>query len=336
MIKVGIIGLGFMGQTHLRCYQKLAAMAEVVAISDIDPKRAAGDFSGSFSNLGDSGLAPLDMTRIQGTTDYRQLLAMREIDLIDICVPTTIHAGIAQAAARTGKHVLCEKPLARTSAEAAALLACVDKSAAYFMPAMCIRFWPEWRWLKEAIADGRYGKVRSVRLTRLATPPPGWYRDGKLSGGAALDLHIHDSDFIRYCFGEPEAVCSQGYFGPSGLIDHLVTQYRFKEVPLVVAEGGWAMAEGFGFRMSYTVNFERATADYDIGRDVPLVVHEKGVTIPIDCGRTDGWFEEIRYLLNCIDTTTRPAVVTVADAMKSIELVEREIESVAIGGEVSL
>ena len=89
------------------------------------------------------------------------------------------------------------------------------------MPAMCMRFWAEWEWLKRAVDEQRYGKVRSATFRRVGSIPAGWFRDGKASGGGILDLHIHDTDFIYHLFGKPRAVFSQGYVGQSGEVDHL-------------------------------------------------------------------------------------------------------------------
>src|SRR5437867_2937373 len=137
--------------------------------------------------------------------------------------------GARVAALRAGKHVLCEKPLARTSAAARQIVEAAAKAKGIFMPAMCLRFWPEWAWLKEAIAAGRYGKVLAARFRRVAEPP-GWGRNtffnGAESGGALFDLHIHDTDFVQYCFGRPQSVFSSGYAKFSGAIDHVITQYQ--------------------------------------------------------------------------------------------------------------
>ena len=91
-------------------------------------------------------------------------------------------------------------------------------------------------------------------------------------GGALLDLHVHDTDFINYCLGLPDAVFSQGYKGPSGGLDHVVTNYIFNKLssPLVSSEGSWTMQEGYGFNMSYTANFENGTLSYLLDEDETL------------------------------------------------------------------
>jgi predicted dehydrogenase len=331
MINVGIIGLGFMGQTHLGCYQRLGDQARVVAIADIEPRRAAGDMSGAFSNVDSGDKSALDMSRVKGFTDYRKLLEMPDVELVDVCVPTPVHPQVAIDALRAGKHVLCEKPLARTSAAARDIVDAAKKSDKFFMPAMCIRFWPQYRWLYQAIQDGRYGRVLSAHFTRLASTPPGWFRDGALSGGAALDLHIHDTDFARYCFGEPVSVSSSGYNTITGEIDHVVTTFRFRETPVVVAEGGWAMHDGFPFRMRFVVRFEQATVEFDMDKKDSLQVFADGKATPIPCDSDTGWFHEIRYFLQCIAENQPPSVVTAEDAYRSVALIEAELRSLRAG-----
>src|ERR1041385_2520496 len=135
MPRVGIIGLGMMGRTHYEAYQEIDD-AQVVAVCDIDPKRAAGDLAGTGGNVLAGGLTQLPMERITGCTDYRELLENLEVDVVDVCLVTTQHLEVATAALRAGKHVICEKPLARTSAEGAKIAAAAKEARGFFMPAM--------------------------------------------------------------------------------------------------------------------------------------------------------------------------------------------------------
>src|SRR5439155_4747412 len=123
--------------------------------------------------------------------------------------------------------------------------------------------------------------------------------NGAESGGGLFDLHIHDTDFVQFCFGRPEAVFSTGYSKMSGAIDHVVTQYQFASGPIVHAEGSWAMMPGFGFNMAYTINFERATADYDLARATNgLRVVEAGQPPRnLQCEGPDGYVRELRHIV---------------------------------------
>jgi predicted dehydrogenase len=196
MIRVGIIGFGFMGQTHWRCYENLGERARVVAVADRDPRRARGDISGTWGNLGE-GSSQVDFSQVRGFADWRELIADSSVDVVDICVPTPEHAEVAVAALAAGKHVLCEKPLARTLCQAQAIADAAKNSQGFFMPAMCMRFWPAWAWLKNAIADRRFGRVLGASFLRQGAAPPGWYGNSEMSGGALLDLHVHDTEPIR-------------------------------------------------------------------------------------------------------------------------------------------
>lgn len=332
MASVGIIGLGFMGKMHLSAYEKIEGVS-VTAIADADPRRASGDLSGGWGNVG--GAATTIKGNFKGTTNWRELIGWQEVDIVDICVPTPQHAPIAIAALEAGKHVLCEKPLANGSADARRIAEAAGKAKGMFMPAMCMRFWPQWAWLKKQVAAGTYGKVLGATFRRVASMPPGWFSQGAMSGGAILDLHIHDTDFIQYLFGTPVAVHSRGYSKTSGKIDHIDTQYIYSHIPLVSAEGSWCMADSFNFSMRYTVNFEKATADFDIGRDKPLILHAQGKAEPIEMAG-DGYEAEMRYFVECVKSGRRPEIVTAEDALASIRLIEAEQQSVQLGGAVNI
>jgi predicted dehydrogenase len=329
--------LGMMGRTHYEAYQEIEN-AQVVAVSDVDPKRAAGDLTGTAGNVIAGRLGQLPMDRIKGTTDYNELLASPNVDVVDICLPTTQHLEVATAALKSGKHVLCEKPLARTSAEGEKIAAAAQQAKGFFMPAMCMRFWPQWSWLKQAVDERRYGKVLSATFRRVASMPTGgWYKDGRVSGGAALDLHIHDTDFVQFLFGMPRGVYSRGYTKTTGEIDHMTTHYLYDEVPHVVAEGGWTLAAGYGFTMRYTVNFENGTADYDLAREkTPLLLIAEGKADVIDAGPGYGYAAELRYFVDCVKKNQRPSVVTAEDGVHSLKIVEAEVKSVRSGEVVKL
>ncbi len=141
---------------------------------------------------------------------------------MDICTPTPLHPTQAIAALKAGKHVLCEKPLARTSAEAREILQAAETAPGFLMPAMCMRFWPGWSWLKQMVTQESYGKVLAARFRR-ESEMPAWSRQGTYSGGndpggALFDLHIHDTDFVNHLFGRPASVFSSGVVGSAGSV----------------------------------------------------------------------------------------------------------------------
>jgi predicted dehydrogenase len=198
--------------------------------------------------------------------------------------------------------VLLEKPVATTAAEVRAVTEAARRSGRLVMPAMCMRFWPGWAWLKERIAEGaacELGPLVGVTFTRMG-PPPSWspefYLDTDRSGGALFDLHVHDSDFVQYCFGAPRTVFS------SGTVNHLATLYLYSPggPSRVQAEGGWGPTRGFPFRMRYTAQFERATADWDLSREPALMLAREGRWEPVALPAETAYQAQARHMLEAV------------------------------------
>ncbi len=336
-VNVAVVGLGFMGQTHLKSYLQLPN-ARIVAVCDAARLPVDGVLAGVSGNI--HGTDAINLGKdIRTYKKLEELLADSEVDLIDLCVPTPLHGPQAIAALQSGKHVLCEKPLARTSATARDIVNAAKTAKGFFMPAMCMRFWPGWAWLKELNKQGTYGKILAARFRRVSAPP-GWSRDsyfkGGDSGGALLDMHIHDADFVQFLFGRPTAVYATGQSRFSGAIDHVVTQYHVTGGATVYAEGSWLLTSGFG--MSYTVIFERATVDFDSARGADaLHLLEDGKPVQgIKPEGVDGYVEELRYLVNSIQAGKAPTVVTAADGLSAVEICEAEERSIQTRSVVEL
>ena len=334
-VNVGVVGLGFMGVTHIKAYLGVRG-ARLAAVCDPVRLPVNGVLTDPGGNVGDAAPVKLDMKQVKAYSDLKELLADPDIDLIDICVPTHLHPAVATAALQAGKHVICEKPLARTAAQAREIVAAAEKAKGFFMPAMCMRFWPGWSWLKEAIEEKTYGKVLAARFRRLSEPP-GWGREnyfkGAQSGGALLDLHIHDTDFVQFCFGRPRSVFSSGLSQFSGAIDHVVTQYQFDSGVLVSAEGSWLVTPGGGFNMAYTVHFENAMIDYDLARGAEalrIFVRGKSPRV-IKCKGPDGYVLELQHMIDSINAGERPSVVTALDGQSAVEICEAEERSAKSG-----
>ncbi|MEM1098708.1 MAG: Gfo/Idh/MocA family oxidoreductase [Planctomycetota bacterium] len=337
-IQVGVVGLGMMGMTHLDAYANVRA-AKVVAVADRNEGKRTGQTTAS-GNIEGQAQGGFDLAGVKPYADPLALIADPDVHVVDICLPTPAHVELAVAALEAGKHVLIEKPLARTAEQARPIASAAEQAPGLVMCGMCMRFWPGWTWLKQAIADQTFGRVLAATFRRLADHPGGkFYEDGDASGGAILDLHLHDADFVHHLFGMPEAVTSVGYANITHAVDHVATQYHFAgdTPPLVTAEGGWAMAKGFGFHMSYTVNFAEATAVFDLANPEPLTLYRPNQEPePIELPAGMGYEHEIRYFLDCIARGESPTRVTLAEAAESIRLVEAEAQSVKTGRRVSL
>ncbi len=338
-IRAAVVGLGFMGQTHVRAYRD-AAMdglpVRLAAVCDADPKRldpkavAAG-------NLGNADGTPLfDPAETDTYSDLDQLLASDGIDLVSICTHTSTHVDFAIRTLLAGKHCIVEKPVALSRAEVERLLPVARQAQAkgvLCMPAMCMRFWPAWAWLRETIAASTYGPVRSATFTRLGSTPTwadAFYKNPAESGGAILDLHIHDTDFVHACFGAPDQVTSIGDHA------HITTLYRFEKDPLhVAAEGCWDRDPSAPFVMRYRVDFERASAEFDISAQNPLLLYSNGQMRPIEVSPMSGWELQIRAMIETLarDDSTPP--LTIAEAALVMRTIEAERASLVSGQPVS-
>ncbi|MHB8863199.1 MAG: Gfo/Idh/MocA family protein [Pirellulaceae bacterium] len=334
-VKVGIIGMGFMGRMHLSAYRKLPE-AEVIAFADLDPDRREGR-GGGAGNLGDTEFAS-DVKSFQRVYESGfELLEDPEIDLVDICVPTSDHKDLFVAAVKAKKHVLSEKPLAVKPSDIRAIVAAGKKAKGVVMIAHCIRFWPAYVLLKDYVQTERLGKCRSVILRRqgskgLWSP---WYFQAAISGGAIFDLHVHDTDYVNFLFGKPKAVSSVGSRGGTTDrgIDHVVTNYYYpkSKVDAVTAIGAWHQHKTWPFYMGYTAVFERGTLDFDIQRAQPVMLYTDDSADEIPVGTTDGWFEEIKYMVECVVQGKKPALNTIASSEISMKIVHAEERSVKSG-----
>lgn len=334
-VNVAVVGLGFMGVTHLRAY-KQTPNARIAAVCDAVRLPVNGVLQGVAGNI--TKTDDLDLGReVKVYKKLEEVLADPEIDLIDLCTPTPLHPEQAIAGLKAGKHVFCEKPIARTSAAAREIAQVAATSRGFLMPAMCMRFWPGWSWLKQVVAEQRYGRVLAARFRRVSEMPA-WSKQGTYTtdlGGALFDLHIHDTDFVHFLFGQPQSVFASGVIAPGGSINHVVAQYNYASGPSVYAEGSWLLTKGFN--MAYTVHCERATIDFDLARGADaLVLTESGKeaqTIKCD---GDGYNEEIRYVVDCAQAGRKPSIVTVQDGVMALLTCEAEEKSVRTGQVVAV
>ena len=338
-LKVGIIGLGSMGSTHLDIYSKIKEV-EVIAIADSIQSRLDGSSKaeGNISGQAEGGVTGLSAIKY---LDAMELIENPDIDIVDICVGTDLHFTFVEAALSKGKHVLVEKPLARTYDEAKKIIQLAEQSSKYVMSAMCLRYWPAWVFLKEAIDSNAYGKCLSLNFKRQTSFPGGaFYSDHNQCGGALLDLHVHDTDFVNYCLGLPEAVFSQGYKGPSGGIDHIATHYIYNQSdlsPLVSSEGSWTMQEGYGFNMSYTANFENGTLSYLLEQDETLKLFRSGSEPEsINLKEGMGYEFEIRTFVDEILSGNSTNLDLLKQASETVAIIEAEKTSIETCSLVSI
>ena len=167
-MKIGVIGLGFMGGTHLQAMARIPR-AELVAVMDQDETRLSGDLSSIQGNLGGPG-ARMDFSKVRRYRSIDAILADPEIETIDICLPTFLHASVAIQALQAGKHVLCEKPMALDGSDADAMITEADHARCVLMVAQVLRFFPAYRELYRLVKSGELGRIHSAFFRSCALP----------------------------------------------------------------------------------------------------------------------------------------------------------------------
>jgi len=338
VLQVGIIGFGFMGRMHFRCWRALAGAA-VTAVCDADPHALdeAGKSRGNIAGAeGDVDLAGVRIYR-----DFDELLRQEQLDAVSIAVPTHLHPQATIAALEAGWHVLCEKPMALNLAEGTRMIDAARRTGKILQIGHCIRFWPEYAKAKQIVDSGAYGRVIAATFQRLsataARKQHTWYANAELSGGMALDLHIHDTDFVQYLLGMPRSVCSHGASAGPGGLAHIATRYGYDDDKLVLAEGGWAMMPPFGFQMRFHIALETATLDFDFQRDPKLRLSTAaGESLAPPCEPGDGYGRQIEHFARRVRGESVPQVVTPDDAWRSLRIIEAERESARLGRAVAI
>lgn len=312
MLKVGLVGVGGISGAHIPAWQSMEDV-ELVALCDVRPEQM------------------MRYPELRQYTDMDDMLAKEQLDILDICLPTYLHADAAVKAMERGIHVLSEKPVSLKTEDVHRLYETAKQNNVRFMVAQVLRFWPEYVYLKEIYDSGRYGKLLSGRMARLGHMPgwswDNWMKDESRSGLVPFDLHIHDLDFMVYTFGKPKQVSSFRARRPDQ--DVFTAVYQFDGF-YVDSEATWYAAP-YPFHATYRFQFEKAL----IVLDGALTVYEvdgKTFTVGADGGETGGielpptnaYANEIRYFADCVkagrdaDRVKEEELETVVKILKGI------------------
>lgn len=319
-LRAALIGFGGMGHFHANCYPKQKNV-ELVAICDIDKTKFEVDKE--KINIGES-----EKTDLSGTAkylSYEELVRKADFDLLDICLPCHLHAEYAVRAMKDGYHVLCEKPMARTLAQADRMIRVSRETNRKLMIAQCLRFAPNLARLKEMVEKKEFGKLLRLDMRRNGSLPKNkWYRDPAKSGGALLDLHLHDTDYINFLLGVPESVRTYGIVRDTGGIDDLMTAYQYTRGPVANSEGSWCKGT---WKCSIVAVFQKATVEvskYDklsvfrLDQECEEIVFDKN---------TNPYFNEIAYFAECIVKDRAPEKCLPQSTRDSIRIAAAEERS---------
>lgn len=321
-LRIGVIGAGAISHRHITAWQSLGAT--VIVQSPTSAAAVAARYG------------------IEFTTSFDHVLA--RVDVVDICTPTDTHAEIALAAFAAGRHVICEKPLARSGVDANRMVRAAAEANRQLLPAHVVRFFHPYASFERALRAGTIGAVHALRLSRSGTSParPGsWFADVRRSGGIVLDLMIHDLDVARWFAGEVIAVYAQQ--SPADQ-DGRLPQHVGAQIALTHASGAISQLQGtwgvpgLPFRTTIDVLGESGELNWDTANGGAVTVERKGPAESTILG-TDAaplldpyraQFQEFALALTS-GTVTR---VNAEDGWNAVVLAEAALESIRTGRRV--
>jgi UDP-N-acetylglucosamine 3-dehydrogenase len=323
-VKIGVVGAGFISKAHLNAYAKMQGV-EVRGVADLDPGSAA------------AGAA---MVGAKPYASYEDLVAAEDVDAVDFCLPTFLHREAATKAARDGKHAILEKPIARTLEDAEAIIESFSGSEGRLFVGHVLRFFPEFVRIREMARDGDLGTVGVIRTTRRSPMLTGWgdwYADWGRSGGALVDLVIHDFDFLRWSFGEVERVYARGLGGREyNRLDYALTTLRFSGGEIAHVEAHWGYPGPFNFSIEVAGSDAMVTLDSRDPAPVTLAGGPVGGGESPDVATGKSPFQtELEHFLGCIESGGEP-LVSGEDAYEALRIALAASESLSTGRPVTL
>jgi predicted dehydrogenase len=333
-LRLGMLGLGFMGSTHLKALRCVDG-ARLAAVCSKVEQELTGDLSAVRGNFGGPG-ERWDFSQIRKYRDPYEAIADPELDAVDICLPTDLHSTIATAALRAGKHVLVEKPMALDGAAADRMLEEAQKHGRVLMTGHVLRFWPDYVALRAAVQAGELGAARVAVFRRRCAAPGwgGWLLDPARSGGGAFDLLIHDADICLYVFGIPEAVSATGYVDQAAGIDCLDARLFYPGGLVVTVTGGWHHPEAFPFSMEYTVTLDGGTIDFSSNGPNATLYARDGTARPLAANREgDAFVNELGHFIDSCRSGHAPELCPPRESAGAVKLMRLMLEARQRNGE---
>lgn len=333
MIKVAIAGSGRMSSIHAECYAQISEVEIVGFVGKGKERRQV-------------------LARRHHTRDYcslAELLSSEDVDIVDVCLPTFLHKENVILAAETGVDILLEKPFALTLTEADAMIEAVKKNKVKLMVAHILRFWPEYMFAKKITETKELGKPICLAAHRLAYRPEWlpWFADPNQSGGAVIDLQIHDMDFIFWIFGMPRRTFSAGRKSEGGAWDQVLTTLEYSD-KIASVEASYLMPSNYTFEHGYRIIFENGVIEYRSHRrggvekrgtaETTLAVYRQGSKKPeyLSLPKEDAFLSEIKYFVSCISNNCMPEIISVEEARSALLLVISAKKSIESGSIVDL
>jgi myo-inositol 2-dehydrogenase/D-chiro-inositol 1-dehydrogenase len=327
-LRIGLVGAGFMGEAHAAAWRSLGVAS--LTIHDTVPSAAQRVAAQSGAGVA----ASLD-----------ELFAA--CDVVDVCTPTHLHRQVVEAAAAAGRPVICEKPLARTAADCRAMISACHAAGVPLFVAHVARYVNEYAAAKQAVGQGRVGRLAVVRLRRESArpnkPADHWFFDPTRSGGMMMDLLVHDYDFARYLAGDVESVWARTVRDASGAdVDFGMAVLRHASGAITHVSGGWVYPWPV-FRTGFEIAGDGGLIQYESTEAVPVTSYlvgerdsgEASTALPDSPVAENPWALELADFVRSLQGGGPPKV-TAEDGLEAVRIAEAVIESARSGRPVAL
>lgn len=303
--RVGILGAGAMGVQHLEAWHKLGAPIGGLYARNVERGRAAAEPYGC---------------PVYDSADA----LVSEVEIADICLPTTLHLGTVRQAAEAGCQLVCEKPLALDYEEGEAILRDCDKAKVRIFLAMVVRFFPAYRAAWERVRSGELGQVKQIALKRVVSPPPpigSWFLDDRLSGGVLCDLLIHDIDYAMWLAGNVTKVDARREGQGQTQYGYINLEHAGGASSRI--EGGWVESGG----LQTTIDISGSRERLQIAPDLPLPF--------VDLPTEDPYVAQLRHFQDSLANDT-PFLVTREEVLRVMRVVSAARASAESGRSIVL
>jgi predicted dehydrogenase len=300
-LRVGVLGAGAMGEKHLEAWHKLGVQVAGMYVRNLERGRAIA--------------APY------GCPVYDSIDALlSQVNLADICLPTTLHRSVVQQAADAGCQIVCEKPLALDYEEGEAIFRICDAAKVRIFLAMVVRFFPAYRAAWEKVHSGALGALQQIELKRVVSPPPpigSWFLDDRLSGGVLCDLLIHDIDYAMWLAGEVTKVEARREGQGQSQYGYIQLEHAGGIISQI--EGGWV---GSPPGLQTTIDLVGSRERLQVAPDLPMPFS--------DLPDEDPYIAQLRHFEDSL-TSGAPFLVTRQEVLRVMRVISAARESAERG-----
>lgn len=327
-MRVGILGVGFMGTTHATGWTETGAELAGVAAETVEEAQPLANHYG-----------------IKIFTDLAAMLP--DVDVVDICTPTHLHYRMVLESAAAGKQIVCEKPLARSVEQAQEIVIACREAGVQLLVAHVVRYFPEYALAKQAVADGMIGRPAVLRLTRGSYRPKkpvgNWFLDEEKSGGILMDLMIHDYDYARWIAGDVYSVYAKRVrHQDAGNVDYGMVILRHTSGALSHIAGAWAYPPPV-FRTGFELTGDEGLIEFASEDTAPiknLVLKTNGsgapdVALPSSPTSESPYTTQIKEFYMTLNGE-KAARITAGDGLAAVQIAQAAIQSAQTGEAVLL